>query len=76
MLQNRWAMRPLLQLLKENGISYCWCFPFALNATYAGKQYYLKMPDELQIFCEQLHLPHIELPDWYKELCLPLLNQS
>lgn len=75
-LQNRRAMRPMITALKEKGIPYRWRFPFALNATFAGKQHYLRMPEDIPTFCEQLQLPLIDLPEWYKEFRIPPQGSS
>lgn len=53
-LKNRRALKPLREVLKEKSINYRWKFPFALQAAYMGKQYILKIPDELNRFCENL----------------------
>lgn len=70
-LKNRRTLKPLLEILKSKGISYRWKFPFALQATFNGKQYLLRIPDDLQQFCENLQISPVELPDWYAEFLLP-----
>lgn len=65
-------MKPLLEVLKAKGIiSYRWKFPFALQATFNGKQFTLRTPDELLKFCENMQLAPVDLPEWYAEFMLP-----
>ncbi|XP_077341435.1 uncharacterized protein LOC143986902 [Lithobates pipiens] len=71
-LQNRRALRPLLEVLRERGIVYKWRFPFALQATVNGRQFLLKLPEELPDFCAALNIPIVNLPDWYAEFKTPL----
>lgn len=66
-LQNRRALRPLLDALRARNITYRWKFPFGLSASSRGRSALLRTPDDLQTFCEQLDLPIIELPDWYAQ---------
>lgn len=70
-LQNRRAMRPMIATLRDEGIPYRWRFPFTLNTTYLGKQHYLRMPEDIPAFCDQLQLPLIDLQEWYKEFRIP-----
>lgn len=63
-LQNRRALRPLLDALRTRNIQYRWKFPFALSASARGRSALLRTPEDLQSFCEQLDLPNIELPEW------------
>ena len=70
-LKNRRALRPLLEVLKTKDITYRWKFPFALQATYNGRQFTLRIPEELQKFCECLQIIPMDLPEWYAEFRLP-----
>lgn len=64
-LQNRRALRPLLETLRSRNIQYRWKFPFCLSASTRGRTALLRTPDDLPSFCEQLDIPMIELPEWY-----------
>lgn len=64
-LQNRRALRPLLEALRSRNIQCRWKFPFALSALFRGRSALLQTPKDLQSFCEQLDLPHVKLPEWY-----------
>lgn len=76
-LKNRRALKPLLEVLKEKNISYRWKFPFALQATFQGKHFFLRTPDDLTTFYENLHMEYIPLPDWYAEFINPQIpNQE
>lgn len=70
-LKNRRALKPLLEVLRHKGINYRWKFPFALQANYLGKQHMLKVPNDLQRFCEELQIATVDLPDWYAEFRTP-----
>lgn len=63
-LQNKRALRPLLDHLRARNIPYRWKFPFCLSATARGRTALLRSPDDLPAFCEQLDLPMTELPEW------------
>lgn len=75
-LKNRRALRPLLEVLRERGIPYRLKFPFTFNATYKGKQCYLHMPEDIAIFCIQLNLLLIDLPEWYQEFRVPTFGNT
>lgn len=47
-------------------------FPFALNVTLKGKQFYLRTPDDLQNFCDNIQIPLIDVSDWYREFRIPM----
>lgn len=64
-LQHRRALRPLLDVLRARNIQYRWKFPFGLSASTRGRSALLRTPDDLLGFCDQLDLPHVELPEWY-----------
>lgn len=64
-LQNRRALRPLLELLRARNIQYRWKFPFALSASARGRSAILRTPEDIPMFCEQLDLPRVDLPEWY-----------
>lgn len=64
-LQNRRALRPLLDALRARNIQYRWKFPFALTASTRGRSAILRTPEDLKNFCDQLDIPRIELPEWY-----------
>ncbi|XP_040194428.1 uncharacterized protein LOC120927670 [Rana temporaria] len=66
-LQNRRDLKPLLDLLRERAIIYRWKFPFGLQATHQGRTALLRVPEELQMFCDALGIPYIDVPDWYAE---------
>lgn len=63
-LQQRWALRSLLDALRARGAVYWWKFPFGLSATLRGKTAQLHFPEDVKHFCEFLRLPQIELPEW------------
>ncbi|XP_071987838.1 uncharacterized protein [Engystomops pustulosus] len=63
-LQKRRVLRPLLDILRENGISYRWNFPFALSATKDGITATLTVIEELQEFCGIWNIPTPRLDDW------------
>lgn len=69
-LNNRRALRPLLEILCRQR-PYKWKFPFALNVTFRGRQLYLRTPNDLQDFCQDLQISPVDLPDWYQEFCNP-----
>lgn len=64
-LQNRRTLRPLLETLRARNIQYRWKFPFCLAATTRGRTALLRTPEDLPLFCEQLDIPTIDLPEWY-----------
>lgn len=64
-LQHRRDLRPILNVLRDRHISYRWKFSFCLQATVGNCTALLKVPANIQSFCETLGNPVIELPDWY-----------
>lgn len=60
-LQQRRALRPLLNILRSKGAVYRWRFPFCLSATLQGKTAHLCGPEDLSEFREQLRLPLMDL---------------
>lgn len=66
-LQNRRDLKPLLELLREKAIIYRWKFPFGLLATHQGRSALLRVPEDLQVFCDTLCIPYVDVPDWYAE---------
>lgn len=66
-LQQRRDLKPLLDVLRANGIIYRWKFPFCLAATHLGRTAFLKVPEDLHYFCESLGIPLVEVPNWYAD---------
>lgn len=66
-LQHRRDLRPLLDTLRTQGISYKWKFPFCLSATSRGHTALLKVPEDLPRFCDILNIPLIDVPNWYAD---------
>lgn len=66
-LQNRRDLKPLLEVLRERAIIYRWKFPFGLFASHQGRSALLRVPEELQMFCDALCIPYVDVPDWYAE---------
>lgn len=60
---DRQALRLLLELLRTRGITYRWRFPFCLHSILGSAS--LRMPEDLQDFCETLEIPMVDLPEWY-----------
>lgn len=70
-LQCRKELRPHLDLLRSKPITYHWKFPFCLLATSQGRTANLRVPEDLDHFCNILEIPIIDLLDWYSDFCLP-----
>lgn len=66
-LQHRRDLKPLLDALRANNITYKWKFPFCLAASSHGRTAYLKVPEDLPVFCDTLHIPRVEVPNWYAD---------
>lgn len=62
-LQNRRALRPLLEKIREKDLRYSWRFPFALMVSYNGHQHTLRTPADLPEFCRALDMDQIDLPE-------------
>lgn len=67
MLQHRRDLKFLLDTLRTKGIQYKWKFPFCLSATTQGRTALLKVPEDLQHFCETLGIPLVDVPNWYAD---------
>ncbi|PIO31496.1 hypothetical protein AB205_0176850, partial [Aquarana catesbeiana] len=63
-LDRRRTLKPLLDHLRSDGITYRWGFPACLIATKKGRSHTLRFPEELPTFLQDLHLSPIELPGW------------
>lgn len=63
-LQQRRALRPLLEVLRTRGIAYSWSFPFALAATVDDRTVTLQSPADMDKFCDALRIPYVETPEW------------
>lgn len=63
-LDCRRALKPLLEQLRGDGITYRWGFPACLIATKNGGSFTLRFPEEHCAFLQDLNLPHMELPVW------------
>lgn len=63
-LDRRRALKPLLDHLRSDGITYRWGFPACLIATKNGRSHTLRFPEELPTFLQDLNLPSMELPGW------------
>lgn len=70
-LQNRRALRPLLESLRSRGITYKWRFPFCLFASTRGRSASLRIPEDISVFCEALDIPVVDLFDWYSTFYSP-----
>lgn len=66
-LQHRRDLRPLLDALHDKNIIYRWKFPFGLLATNQGHSALLRVPEDLQPFCNAMGIPYIEAPNWYAD---------
>lgn len=75
-LQRRRELRPLLEILRTNGIPYRWKFPFGLSASNQGRSALLRVPEDLHHFCETLDIPYMEVPEWYSEYRPPANKAS
>lgn len=62
-LQKRRHLKPLLQLLKDQGISYRWGFPCALMTFKNGRTTTLHSYEDLSAFCAKLDLSSENVPD-------------
>lgn len=60
-LQHRKDLKLLLDTLRAKGIQYRWKFPSGLSATNHGRTALLRVPEELQSFCETLDIPVMEV---------------
>lgn len=67
-LDRRRALKPLLDLLRTDGITYRWGFPACLIATKNGRSHTLRFPEELTTFLQALNLPPLELPGWQNSI--------
>lgn len=63
-LDRRRALKPLLDHLRGDGITYKWGFPASLIATKNGRSCTLRFPEELPTFLHDLNLQPMELPGW------------
>lgn len=73
-LRHRKDLRPLLEILQSKNIPYRWKFPFALAATNQGRTAILRVPEDLDSFCQILDIPYTPVPNWYSDF--PLSNFS
>lgn len=64
MLRHRKDLRPLLEVLRTRGIRYRWKFPFGLLATHQGHSALLRVPEELEAFCQTIDIPYV-VTNWY-----------
>lgn len=64
-LQNRRTLRPLLEVLRSHNIQYRWKFPFCLSASTRGRTAFLRTPEDLPAFCEQMDIPQMDIPQWH-----------
>lgn len=62
-LQHRRDLKLLLDVLRERNIIYRWKFPFGLLATTQGRTAFLRVPEDLQAFCDTMDIPFIEVPN-------------
>lgn len=63
-LDRRRVLKPLLERLQSEGITYRWGFPACLIATKSGRSSTLRFPEDLPIFLQELNIQHFELPGW------------
>lgn len=66
-LQQRKALRPLLDVLWARAIPYSWRFPFVLYASVEDRNTLLHSPADMAAFCEELGIPFVQTPDWLTE---------
>lgn len=66
-LQHRKDLHPLMDILRSRNISYRWKFPFCLSASAMGRRALLRVPEDVQQFCNALNIPIPHLPDWCSE---------
>lgn len=74
-LRHRKDLRPLLDVLRNKGIRYRWKFPFGLQATHQGNSALLRVPEELETFCEILDIPYVDVPNWYADFTFSALDR-
>lgn len=70
-LQNRRDLKLLLDTLRAKGIHYRWKFLFGLSAICQGRTALLRVPEDLQFFCDTMGIPMMEVLNWYAEFCRP-----
>ncbi|XP_066439048.1 uncharacterized protein [Eleutherodactylus coqui] len=70
-LQQRKALKPVVDVLREQNIPYRWGFPFQLTASREGRSASFRTLNDLPKFLETLNLPPTTLPDWPAPLSLP-----
>lgn len=63
-LDRRRALKPLLDQLKMDGVTYKWGFPSCLITTKNGRSFMLQFPEDLPTFLHDLNMPPLELLGW------------
>lgn len=63
-LNRRRLLKPLLEVMKNHGITYNWGFPACLIGRKEGRTATLRFPEDLQEFCRKLEIPNPEIPGW------------
>lgn len=74
-LQMRRCMKPLLEKLGDQKITYKWGHSFHLIARKGGRSYTLRHPAEVPAFLSSLELPPVSLPNWLA-FALPSSNNN
>lgn len=62
------APHPLLDKLREANVTYRWGFPACLIATKDGHSATLQFPEDLEKFCQDMHIDPLDLPGWQEHL--------
>lgn len=73
-LQHRRDLCALLDVLCTKEIHYRWKFPFCLLASSQCRMAFLRVPEDLQQFCDTLEIPLMDVPNWYAEFCLNIMR--
>lgn len=63
-LQQRRTLQPLVTILRERSIPYCWGFMFSLMSHKKGKTSILRAQEDTAAFCEGLNISCPVLPSW------------
>lgn len=56
MLQQRWALEPILATLRSHSIPYRWGLQFSLSARKNGKTSIIQIPEDTRAFCAEFNI--------------------